>query len=357
MRSHHTGLVFLSLLTLLLPSLVVSQPEQRTVCEIQAYDATGFSPLNGTRVEVTGVVTVPPGIFVADYTSIFIRGLGDDSCGINVFTFEPIPGLSLGDTITVRGDVFEYAEGFGATTEITEPLEVISVRSSDSIPEPTFMPTGEVGKEKHEGMLVKVTGRVVGKDGLESIFVDDGTGEIEIHDRAEMFTTDPGWLELLVGDEVTASGVVSQYDPTAPYFSDYSIWPRRPDPPFDDIVGPRCVPDSVTSRVVLEITADGKPTNIFCPECPRSNTVMIRFNGPHGGRARLRIFDVYGRCVATLEDHITACGEACFEWDGRNELLQRLPMGLYHIVATATHPVTGEVTEESVPIVIGRRLK
>jgi DNA/RNA endonuclease YhcR with UshA esterase domain len=330
-----------------------------TICEIQQYDASGFSPLEGQRVTVTGVVTVPAGFFVPAYTSIFIRGLGADSCGINVFAFDPISRLSLGDTITVTGTVLEYAGTAGATTEVAELTGEIIVKDSDVFPEPTFMSTGSVGQEKHEGMFVRVKGRVVDKDGLESIFLDDGTGPIEIHDRAGTFTTNAAWQELFFGDEVTATGVVSQYDPSPPYLSNYSIWPRSPDPPYDDIVGPRCIPDTSTSRVLLEITdANGDRVNIFCPECPRPyNKVNIRFNGPHGGRARLRIFDTSGRCVATLEDRITECGEASFEWNGRNELLERLPMGLYHVIATATDPETGAETEETVPIVIGRRLK
>jgi hypothetical protein len=340
--------------------LIIYRPAAAaTICEVQAYDASGFSPLRDDTVTVTGIVTVPAGFFVPGFTSIYISGRGDDSCGVNVFSYDPIIGLTLGDTITVSGFVREYAENYGSTTEIADLTGEVIVRHSDSIPEPRLMTTGMVGREKHEGMLVRVKGRIVGKEGLESIVVDDGTGPIEIYDRAGTFTTDPGWQELFFGDEVTATGVVSQYDPTAPYFSDNSIWPRSPNPPYDDVVGPRCIPDTVTSRIVLEITdADGNRANIFCPECPRPyNKVLIRFNGPHGGRARLRIFDISGRCVATLEDHVTLCGEANFEWDGRNELLERLPIGLYHIVATAKHPVTGVETEEIVPIVIGRRLK
>ncbi len=356
MRSHQAGLVFLSLFLVIL----IFQPARATtICEIQAYNASGFSPLEGSRVTVTGVVTVPPGFFVPDFTSIFIRGLGSDSCGVNVFTFDPIPGLSLGDTLTVTGNVLEYAGAAGATTEVAELTGEIIVKNSNEFPEPNFMSTGAVGREEHEGMFVRVTGRVVSKDGLESIFLDDGSGQIEIHDRAGTFTTNTAWQELFLGDEVTATGVVSQYDFSPPYLSDYSIWPRSPEPPYEDVVGPRCIPDTVTTRVLLEITdINGDRSNIFCPECPRpDNKVFIRFNGPNGGRARLRIFDTSGRCVATLEDHITACGEVDFEWDGRNELLERLPMGLYHVVATATDPLTGDETEETVPIVIGRRLK
>lgn len=357
MRRHEARLVFLSVLALL---MAYQSVRAATICEVQAYDpSTGFSPLDGLRVTVTGIVTVPAGIFVPDFTSIYISGLGADTCGINVFSFDEIEGLSLGDTITVTGNVMEYAGTYGATTEITDLTQDIIIRHSDSIPEPRFMATGAVGREEHEGMLVRVKGRVVAKDGSESITLDDGSGPILVDDRAGTFETDVGWQDLSIGDQVTATGVVAQSDPTLPYLSDYRIWPRSPDLPYDDVIGPRCIPDSVTSRVVLEITdAYGNRVHIFCPDCSGpDNTIFIKFNGPHGGRARLRIFDISGRCVATLEDHITLCGEALFEWDGRNELMEQLPMGLYHIRATATHPVTGVETEQTMPVVIGRRLK
>jgi hypothetical protein len=85
--------------------------------------------------------------------------------------------------------------------------------------------------------------------------------------------------------------------------------------------------------------------------------VKIRFNGPHTSRVRLQVFDGYGREVATLSDYYILCGAKIYEWDGRNELNERLPMGLYHVVVTATDRGTGEDSRSTAPIVIGRRLK
>jgi hypothetical protein len=358
LRKVAVTILFLSLVA---GSLPLSTAAAATICEVQAYDpGTGLSPLTGQRVTVTGVVTVPPGIFVPAYTSIFVTGIGDDVCGVNVFTFNPVPGLSLGDTVRVSGLVEEYAATYGSTTELTfSNLDDINVRHSEEVPQPEIMPTGEVGREEHEGKLVRVSGRVVGKEGARELTIDDGSGPIIVWDQSGLFGSDPNWQDLFFGDEVSVTGIVSQRDPTPPYLQDYRIWPRSPEPPYQDVVVPQCIPDLTTSRAVLEITdGNGERASIFCPECSGPhNKVFIKFNGPHMGRTKLRVFDASGRCVATLEDHVTVCGAALFEWDGRNELLEALPMGLYHVVVTATDPSTGSQTQETLPVVIGRRLK
>jgi hypothetical protein len=84
--------------------------------------------------------------------------------------------------------------------------------------------------------------------------------------------------------------------------------------------------------------------------------VTITYDGPHNGRLRLRVFDVYGRSVATLDDRVSLCGESEIIWDGRNELMEMLPAGLYHLMVTATDS-RSEDTQEMAPVVIGRRLK
>jgi flagellar hook assembly protein FlgD len=124
-------------------------------------------------------------------------------------------------------------------------------------------------------------------------------------------------------------------------------------------VVPRCIPDTLTREAVLDILdSNDDETAIFCPDCPGSDSqVKIRFNGPHSSRVELRIFDVYGREVATLSDYYILCGSRVYEWDGRDEVNERLPMGLYHVVVTATEVDTGDESQSTAPIVIGRRLK
>ncbi len=352
--------IFLPILTLLVlviaPGLYAT-----TICDVQASDPQGLSPLNGQVVTIKGIVTVPPGIFVPQYTSIYIRGVGDDDCGINVFGFDPIPGLAphdsstLGDTIRVTGTVEEYIANFGATTEIVfSSISNVVVLGKGPAPEPITMATGDIGREENEGKFVRATGRVVIKESTREFTIDDGTGPIVVRDQSGNFSADPVWQDLFLGDVVTVTGVVAQSDATPPYTSDYRIWPRSPE--YGDVAVPVCTPDTTISSAMLEITnQSGENVRIFCPEC--GEKVYIRFAGPHLGRVELRIYDDYGRLVATLEDHLTRCGRTELEWDGRNELMEALPIGLYHIAVTAENPLNGEVTTRTLPIVIGRRLK
>ena len=351
---------------LLFLSLLACEALALTVCEVQQYEpSTGLSPYEGSTVSVTGVITAPAGIFVPSQTSMYLRGLGDDVCGINIFGYgQGVGGLGLGDTVTVSGQVEEYPPGSGSgkTTEINFADEsgLTNIRRADSAyVEPVVMTTGEVGREENEGKLVRVTGKVVGKAPPEEITLNDGSGRIIIQDFGGVFQGDSTWQSLGWGDEVAITGIVNQYDPSAPYLSDYRIWPRGSGPPFGDLSVPQCIPDTVTSGAVLEILdTNDNEVAIFCPGCPGGDSkVRIKYNGPHASRVQLRIFDGYGREVATLSDYYILCGMRVYEWDGRNELNERLPIGLYHVVVTATEPGTGKDSQTTAPIVIGRRLK
>ncbi len=361
MKNFKGLLLFLFFLVPLAANLPVQALD---VCDVQDYDPdTGFSWRVGQTVTVTGVITCPAGIFVPSQTSMFIRGIGDDPCGINIFTFgisqEPV---QLGDTVTVTGEVEEYilSGGDGAVTEIVYSAGgLTNVRESDTLHvEPELMVTGQVGTEINEGRLVRVTGKVTGREGSREMTINDGSGDIAVFDMARAFESDPTWGNLVMGDVVTVTGIVSQAGPGPPYLSGYSIWPRGPQPPYQDVKTPLCIPDTTIIEARLEIVdSDSNKVNIFCPECPQGvNRVFIRYAGPDGWRAELRIFDAAGRLAATLSDYYVECGEAVIEWTGRNELNERLPIGLYYVVVTASEPGTGRVSQEMVPLVIGKRL-
>jgi hypothetical protein len=309
----------------------------------------------GQTVTVTGYVTVGLGVFQEQYTSIYITGLDGDDCGVNVFSFEPAMGLELGDTITVTGLVEEYVSGSGrgATTELTfsDPGALTVLGKGDGTsPEPVLMSTGSVGHESNEGKLVVVQAVVVSPFVGRGFEVDDGTGIIEIFDLAENFhTSDPVWQNLSYGDEVVITGIVSQSDPEVPYLSDYSIIPRSPDPPYEDVKKKECIPGGSPAA---ELTVS---SSIFAPSI--GETVTIEYNCPHEGRMRVRIFDGRGRLAATLFDGLSVCGERLIVWDGRNEVNESLSVGLYLVTLTCEDPETGNESMETVPVVIGRELR
>jgi uncharacterized protein YdeI (BOF family) len=321
------------------------------ICKVQAYDAaTGYSPLTGSTVTLKGIVTVPSGIFQPTRTSIYIRGLGSDDCGVNVYSSTPIQGIELGDSIIVRGQVQEYVStgGNGSITEVVFSSSAdLTLRHGVGAPEPVVVSTGQAAQETSEGKLVRVTGTLVTALLGTSFTMDDGSGEIEIYDFGGAFASDSTWRALEFGDEVTVTGVVSQADASLPYLNDYRINPRHPN--YGDISTPHCIPGG-SPKAYLDLGGA-----IFSPEY--GETIKMIYSGPNGARLRLRIFDVSGRCVANLVDAIFLCSETEFSWDGRNEVKELLPSGLYHVVVTATDPESGSESQQVLPLVIGRRLK
>lgn len=336
---------------LALVSLGAGGASATTVCDVQAYEpATGLSPLNGSTVTVTGLATVPTGVFQPTRTSIYIRGLGEDVCGINVFSTTRVDDIGLGDTVTVTGQVQEYisTSGKGASTEITfSSTAGITVKRGSAPPEPLVMATGEVGREINEGKFVRVTGKLVTGMLGRSFSIDDGSGELEIFDLGPNFAADATWRGLAFGDEVTVTGVVSQSDADSPYLGGYSLIPRSP--VFEDVKIPACDPGGSAGALVR------LSKNVFSPT--DGEKITIAYDGPHAARIRLRVFDAYGRCVANLDDKTSLCGESGVLWDGRDEVQEQLPSGLYHVVVTAIEPGTGNQTQVSLPVVIGRRLR
>ena len=66
--------------------------------------------------------------------------------------------------------------------------------------------------------------------------------------------------------------------------------------------------------------------NPFCPG------TVIRYQIPHTGHATLRIYNVIGQLIASIEDkHLTA-GAFEASWDGRDEFGIKVPSGVYFYV-------------------------
>jgi hypothetical protein len=79
---------------------------------------------------------------------------------------------------------------------------------------------------------------------------------------------------------------------------------------------------------------------------PFNPSTQIRYDVPEGGaRVTLRVFDVHGRLVRTLEDAAKPAGVYTVPWDGRDSRGARLASGVYFIriesgSVTFTHKTT-----------------
>ncbi len=160
----------------------------------------------GALVEVTGTVSVPPGIL--GERVLYLAG-----SGVQVyFSKASWPKLSLGDTVKVIGEV--SAIGGEARIKLNQQSDLL-VTGQGEVPEPHRVETGEVGEET-EGWLVMTQGQVTETNG-DTFYVDDGSGEIRVYIKSSTKIDKP---EMKKGTTVTITGVVSETS------SGYRILPR-----------------------------------------------------------------------------------------------------------------------------------
>lgn len=322
-------------LTVMISSLVPTE-----ACEIQDFDPIGFSPLNGRIVTMIGFVTVPPGIFQPKYCSIYVQGL--DGCGVNVFSYNvPSPPPGIGDLVRVTGEVKEYVgASAGSTTEIfmssVSGITILSRYYPE--PEPLKLATGEVGKEINEGKLVETSGSVL-RTSASSFYIDDGSGGIQIYQNF----TDVDFTRFKVGMYVKVRGVVLQYDYTKPFLEGYELVPR-----FDSDL--EIVQDAFPEKPFLSGAA-----RVFCPSCG-DQTYSIRFGARSRSRVVVRIFDVAGREVRVLYSG-DSVGEQEIEWDGKDSKGNDVSPGLYICSIQSNDFVAGKQSIQTIPIVVGTKLR
>jgi hypothetical protein len=83
---------------------------------------------------------------------------------------------------------------------------------------------------------------------------------------------------------------------------------------------------------------------------------LIQFNVPTNSRVVMRLFDIEGRLVRALVDEEQYAGPGQVVWNGRDELREVVPVGVYICHLEATDRVKGETTTDQVPVVVGMPL-
>jgi len=306
------------------------------ITELQEYDENGLSIRAGETVKAVGLTTVPAGVFQPDHTSMYIQE--PDGFGVNVFMYDPMPEPTLeGDLVAATGTIVDYisSTGAGATTEVDASSVSILARGF-SAPEPTVLKTGEVGHEDNEGLFVQTSGVVVSVEGF-AIYVDDGSGSIQIYQNFNNINFE----QFAVGDSVSMTGAVLQYDQSMPYLSGYELAPRY-DADMEILEAHYSgSADVEISARVLDVGSD--------------EAIEITYSAPKASHVTVRIFDLKGREVATVYDGI-CLGLQRTTWDARDNAGKRVPMGAYLCHVMARDRDRGNGSNAAAPIVIGRKL-
>ena len=201
---------------------------------------------------------------------------------------------------------------------------------------PLVVPSGDVGSEDREGVLVQSSGVVVKLDGF-AFYIDDGTGACQVYQNF----TSLDFSKYAVGDSVQVTGVVLQYDYTQPYFGGYELAPRYDTDLVAQTVRYEEGATVETSARVLNIAAD--------------ESIEISWNAARASHVAVRVFDLKGRAIATIYDGFCV-GATRGSWDGRDDSGRKVPPGVYVCHVQSRVREGEETTDAAVPIVVGMKL-
>ncbi len=182
------------------------------IAQVRAQSGEGY------RFTIEGVVTSNASGYDQDTAFFDCIYVQDETGGINCF---PVDGeYQVGDVVRITGTTSSYQ---------SEPQ--ISVTAIEKVGEaepvtPTLVTAAELNSRAVEGMLVTVQGRVVEitmANGLvESIYVQDGSGEVARVFIDGYITSDQTIEDLAVGCEIEATGLASYDDTYAIAYDSYA---------------------------------------------------------------------------------------------------------------------------------------
>ncbi len=277
------------------------------ISDIQAYGEDYSSNLVGQTVVVGGVVLADASAFSTSNTSTY---LWDGTGGVNLYSSQFL-GLKEGMLIVALGTVTEY----NGLTEVL--FSSVKVLGNGEVPSPTKLQKGQALNEDLEGHLVRVDTVMVTSPpsyaGIgKSFTVYNGTVPITVYVYP---TTGIDVSQIKVGDYVSITGIVGQYDNTPPYTSGYQLLPRKS-------VDLMAVPGEAYEAENLEVKIS---RNVFIAG---RETARIEVRGPKGTYS-IRVYDGMGRLVKTI---VEGGGAGIHEWDGTNMAGRRVPPGIYALV-------------------------
>src|SRR3989344_2819082 len=162
----------------------------------------------GTKIKITGIVTVLPGVFGTQYLY-----LTDGGAGIQIYSNKKVfPELSVGDVVAVTGDA---SSASGIPRINTKTIKDFDTLETAKTVAPQTITLEEIS-EDNLGNLIRVKGEVTAiKSNL--MYIDDGHTEGAIYFKSGTGIDKKGFKE---GEVVQIAGIVEQTK------TGWQIWPR-----------------------------------------------------------------------------------------------------------------------------------
>ncbi len=305
-------------------------------------DGDGIPDKLGEIVTISGIVTCETTLFSTSGYSFYMQ---DATAGINVYAFEAPSNMQPGEQWELTGEILAY----NGLTEISPgSVDDYTYVGNPGMPAPIQLVRNQPVSESIEGMLI-----AAGDQGLTQWLtvatapssagggynLDVWNGQTIIPVRVNE-TTGIDLSAVSVGTRLFLLGIGGQYDSTEPYDSGYQLLPRSQ----SDII---IFNPSVGDYFHLDVSG-----NPFAPSM--GETMQIEYSGPQGVRFNLVLFDRAGRDLAHLATNAPA-GDV-FNWDGKDDWNEYLPMGQYLLLLEGISP-DGERLTTTETVVIAAPLE
>ncbi len=179
-------------------------PTITSIHDIQYTNSTtGDSPYKDQNVTTLGLVVGKAG------DKFWLQDGQGAWNGLYIY-YTSTPSPALGDSVYVSGKIVEY----NGLTEMNPISNITNINSNNIIQTPSSVPTGNIGTEMYEGVLVKATGVCTNADAGYGMWeINDGSGVILLDDV--MFAYTP-----ILGHSYTVIGLVDYS------FTEWKILPR-----------------------------------------------------------------------------------------------------------------------------------
>jgi len=267
-------------------------------------DPSGVSPYINQKVSFTGIMSSDP---ISDYV-FFLQDISEMWSGICVRDSWQVLDLAKGDSVYIEGIV---SETFGGITQLANTSEFTILKKAAELIVPVEVTTGEIATggphtEAYECVLVKVTGSCsTAESGYREWEVDDGSGPLRVYHPHFDLTPTLGETYEITGVLYYRLGV-------------FKIYVADPD---HVIINPTGTKDNGEAPARYELSQNYP--NPFNP------TTTISYSLPEQSTVRLKIFDIRGQEVATLQDDVKSPGNYEVQWDGINAVGLPVSTGVY----------------------------
>lgn len=287
-------------------------------------DNDGVPDLLGQIVTISGVATCETTLFSTTGFSFYVQ---DATAGINVYAYEAPMDLMPGEEWEITGEIKAY----NGLTEISPAsIDDYEYVGNPGMPQPVQLMRNQPVSEPLEGMLLAagspsqlqwVTVATSPSYAGGGYNFDVWNGQTVIPVRVNE-STGVDVSGITAGSRLFLKGIGGQYDSTEPYDSGYQLLPRYQTDltPFNP---------AIDNFFHLDVTG-----NPFAPDL--GETMSIEYGGPQGVRFNLTVFDRAGRDLAHLA--VNSPAGDIFNWDGRDDWNEFLPMGQYLMCLEAVYP-------------------